>query len=412
MSSSGARARRDLAVDLLVGQADVEGVRRAAAARRRSGCARRAPAPSRRTRTPGRDSLRSTRWVPRLGSSEIPSTSWPAHTPVALIDRPGASIVRDSPVQLVAEQGAVSAEGSTHPGSACARGRRWRRRCGRRRGPGGRRPRAGRPRTGCRRAGRRGGRPGPGRSVSVRADPAGAGEGLARGCGRRSRSRSPAPIAAPGEPAPGRPADARGERDHHRQRADEVRGGGLHQDAALDGALVGDVELALGQVAQPAVDQLGAPPAGAPGEVERVDRDHVEAAAGGVEGDAGAGDAEPDDEQVGALGQPGRCRRDLAGGRLMAAGSRWTRRPSSSSKSLTSACGDAPASVIVVRREGEAVARPAGAMRASSVGSPSRISLAALALRGSVGEQRERPAPGSGRGGRAGRAAAARGRRR
>ncbi len=36
-------------------------------------------------RTPGRVSLRSTRWVPRLGRSRISSTRSPAHTPVALI---------------------------------------------------------------------------------------------------------------------------------------------------------------------------------------------------------------------------------------------------------------------------------------------------------------------------------------
>ena len=38
-----------------------------------------------------------------------------------------------------------------------------------------------------------------------------------------------------------------------------------------------------------------------------VDRDHVEAAAGRVEGDAGAGDAEADDQQVGVVGQAGQA---------------------------------------------------------------------------------------------------------
>ena len=83
---------------------------------------------------------------------------------------------------------------------------------------------------------------------------------------------------------------------------DQVRGGDLHQDPALDGTLVGHVELALGEVAQAAVDQLGAPPAGAEGDVVGVDGDHVEAAAGGVERDSGAGDAEADDEDVRGLG--------------------------------------------------------------------------------------------------------------
>ena len=92
-----------------------------------------------------------------------------------------------------------------------------------------------------------------------------------------------------------------------------MRGGGLHQDAALERALVGDVELEVGQVAQPTVDHLGAPAAGAPGQVERVHGDHVEAPAGGVEGDAGSGDPEPDDEHVGAIGQPGGADGDPAG---------------------------------------------------------------------------------------------------
>ena len=90
-------------------------------------------------------------------------------------------------------------------------------------------------------------------------------------------------------------------RHQHRQRVDEVRCGRLHQDAALDGALVGDVELALGEVAQPAVHELGAPAAGAEGDVVGVDGDDGQAAAGGVERDAGAGDAEADDEDVGGL---------------------------------------------------------------------------------------------------------------
>ncbi|MFE5524519.1 hypothetical protein ACFQ9Q_43385, partial [Streptomyces virginiae] len=43
-------------------------------------------------------------------------------------------------------------------------------------------------------------------------------------------------------------AHQRGERKHEGLGADEVGGGALHQDAALDGALVGDVELARGEV--------------------------------------------------------------------------------------------------------------------------------------------------------------------
>ena len=37
------------------------------------------------TVSPGRDSARSTRWVPRLGLRLTSSTRWPAQTPAALI---------------------------------------------------------------------------------------------------------------------------------------------------------------------------------------------------------------------------------------------------------------------------------------------------------------------------------------
>jgi hypothetical protein len=93
-----------------------------------------------------------------------------------------------------------------------------------------------------------------------------------------------------------------------------VWGGGLHQDAALDGALVGHVQLALRQVAQATVDQLGAPSTGAEGDVLGVDSDDIEPAGGSVECHAGAGDAEPDHEDVGRLGDVVETDVDLPGG--------------------------------------------------------------------------------------------------
>ena len=89
----------------------------------------------------------------------------------------------------------------------------------------------------------------------------------------------------------------------------------LHQDAALDGALVRDADLAVGEVAQPAVDELRAPARGPEREIVGVDRGDGQPAGGGVEGDAGAGDAEPDHEQVdvGAGGSRGRARRGARG---------------------------------------------------------------------------------------------------
>ena len=61
---------------------------------------------------------------------------------------------------------------------------------------------------------------------------------------------------------------------------------------------MGDADLADGQVAEPAVHQLGGPPRRAEGEVVGVDGEHGQPAGHRVEGDAGAGDAEADDDHV------------------------------------------------------------------------------------------------------------------
>ncbi len=127
----------------------------------------------------------------------------------------------------------------------------------------------------------------------------------------RAVRRSTSPACSP---AHVRAAAAAGhgvvDRRQHRQRVDQVRGRDVHQDAALDRALVGDRELALGEVAQAAVDELGRPARRAEGEVVGVDREHGEAAGDRVEGDAGAGDAEADDHHVDLAGdvRPGRRR--------------------------------------------------------------------------------------------------------
>src|SRR3954468_21883492 len=77
---------------------------------------------------------------------------------------------------------------------------------------------------------------------------------------------------------------------------------GRHQDVPLDGALPRDPDVAGDEVAQPAVHQLGTPPAGAERPVVRLDEDDPEPARGRIEGRTGAGDATPDDEQVDRLG--------------------------------------------------------------------------------------------------------------
>ena len=82
------------------------------------------------------------------------------------------------------------------------------------------------------------------------------------------------------------------------QRAGRGRRGAGHQQPALDGTLVGDADLPVGEVPQPAVHRLERPPRRTEGQVVGVDGDHGQPARGGVQRDAGTGDAEPDDEQV------------------------------------------------------------------------------------------------------------------
>ena len=92
--------------------------------------------------------------------------------------------------------------------------------------------------------------------------------------------------------------DLRRQRHGLHDRPDEVRCGLGEQDVALAGALHGDADRALGQVAQAAVDELGAPAARAPGQVAALDERDAQPARGGVQRDAGAGDAAADDEEV------------------------------------------------------------------------------------------------------------------
>jgi hypothetical protein len=76
-----------------------------------------------------------------------------------------------------------------------------------------------------------------------------------------------------------------------------ARCGGL----ALQGRLAHQRDVAHGEVAQAAVDELGGAVRGPGGEVLGLDERHGQAPQRGVPGDAGAGDAAPDDEQVEGL---------------------------------------------------------------------------------------------------------------
>ena len=248
-------------------------------------------------------------WVPRLGRNRISGTSWPAQTPAALMTV-RARMVRDSPVRESVSV-ALSPRASLTLTRVCTRA----------------------PLAAAVRATReheayvvlelavpgqdRAAQPftsydgGEGERLGD-TDPAWPGERLAAGPRGQPQQVTGADAVACQRGLG--PPDARGERHQHRQRPDQVWGGGLHQDAPLDGALVGHVQLALRQVAQPAVDQLGAPAAGAEGDVLGVDGDHVEPAGGSVERNAGAGDAEADHEDVGPLGDVVETDVDLPGG--------------------------------------------------------------------------------------------------
>ena len=99
------------------------------------------------------------------------------------------------------------------------------------------------------------------------------------------------------------------------------------QPLALVERLVDEADVALLEVAQAAVDELGALRRRPAGEVVGLDEGGAQAAGGGVEGHPGAGDAAADDEHVERLGgQALEHRRPVE--RRDAAGRRGARPPS------------------------------------------------------------------------------------
>ena len=78
----------------------------------------------------------------------------------------------------------------------------------------------------------------------------------------------------------------------------------LAEALALGQGLVDEAELPLLEVAEAAVDELGGLRRGPRGQVAALDQGGAQAPGGGVEGDAGAGDAAADDEDVEAARRP------------------------------------------------------------------------------------------------------------
>ena len=75
-------------------------------------------------------------------------------------------------------------------------------------------------------------------------------------------------------------------------------GAALQQHLALDQRLAHQAELVVFEIAQAAMDQLGAGRRGGAGEVGLLGEQHLEAAARGIAGDAGTIDAAADDKQI------------------------------------------------------------------------------------------------------------------
>ena len=86
-------------------------------------------------------------------------------------------------------------------------------------------------------------------------------------------------------------------RQHERQRRDDVRRD-RQQHFAFGERLGDQPELVVLEVAQPAMDQLGALRRSGRGEIVLFGQQHGKAAARGVARDAGAVDAAADDEEV------------------------------------------------------------------------------------------------------------------
>ena len=107
--------------------------------------------------------------------------------------------------------------------------------------------------------------------------------------------RCPAPLGRPGRGVG--EADVLVDRNHELEGLEQVVGD-PGQDLLLPEALGHQLELELGQVPDPAVEQLGRPARGPGGEIVLLDQRHPEAPGRQIEGRSAAGDSAADHQDV------------------------------------------------------------------------------------------------------------------
>ena len=138
-------------------------------------------------------------------------------------------------------------------------------------------------------------------------------------CGRRCACQSAQPVSGhEAEPHQGAFCATHGRQKRHQlwHGVHEVRRVARHEDSALDRAAPRDPHVAGGEVAQPAVHQLGAPPAGAERQIVLLHQHHRKATRRGIERDTRPRDAAADDDDVDrvAVGQRGEFGGSTGGG--------------------------------------------------------------------------------------------------
>jgi hypothetical protein len=120
---------------------------------------------------------------------------------------------------------------------------------------------------------------------------------------RARQQLAPAQMVVEEEAEPHEPGRTQGRlmRQHEGKRADDMRGV-AKQHLALDQRLAHQAEFVIFEIAQSAVDQLGAGRGGSARQVVLLDQQDAEAAADGIACDTGTVDATADDQEIDGAG--------------------------------------------------------------------------------------------------------------